>query len=156
MAFIISLPCFLWGLLIWAGFLNQNIDLNYLSKFEGEVLDRGTTTLKARSTRGTDASVFYVNVHGLNQTLGIYRMNGNYLDLVDKINPGDLITLYYKAQGQTDINIDLVRVEKDGQVIVDASEYENKEASLIYIGFAALLFNIGYSIYYYRDKTKNM
>jgi len=154
MAIIISMPCLLWGLVIWMGFMNQNIDLNHLNKFEGEVIDRGTTIRKAKRIRDPDASVFFVNVRGLNQTLGIYRMSGNYSDLIEKINPGDSITVYYKFQERTDINIDLIQVEKDGRVLVEATEYETKESSLIYIGFVALILNIGYSIYYYRDKTK--
>ena len=154
MAIIISMPCFLWGLLIWMGFMNQNINLTYLNKFEGEVIDRGTTIRKAKTIRDPDASVFFVNVRGLNETLGIYRMSGNYSDLVEKINPGDSITVYYKFQERTDINIDLIQVEKDGQVLVEATEYERKESSLIYIGFVALIFNIGCSIFYYHDKTK--
>ena len=154
MAIIISMPCFLWGLVIWMGFTNQNIDLTYLNTFRGEVIDRGTTIRKAKRIRDPDASVFFVNVRGLNQTLGIYRMSGNYSDLVNKIIPGDSITVYYKFQEKTDINIDLIQVEKDGRVLIDATEYEKKESSLIYIGFVALLLNIGYSIYYYHDKTK--
>lgn len=151
MAIVISMPCFLWGLMIWMGLMNQNIDLGRLNKFEGEVIERGTTT---KSTTKTNSNVFYLKIHGLNQTLGIYRITGDYSDLLKQINPSDSITVYYKFQEPKEINIDLVQIEKGGQILVNASEFEQKESSLIYIGLAAIIFNVGYSIYYYRTKTR--
>jgi hypothetical protein len=119
-----------------------------LDKFTGRVSERGTTD--RRSSKIT-TTVFYLTIDGLTQPLGIYRQEGNYKELVDEIQPGDIVTVYYIGKSaDSDINIDLVQIEKNGQIIVDQKEFKKKESFLIYIGLIAGLFSVGLSVWYYN------
>jgi hypothetical protein len=74
--------------------------------------------------------------------------NGEYYN---EIQPGDIVTVYYLGQSSdSNINIDLVQIEKSGQIIVDQKEYKEKESFLIYIGLIAGLFSVGLSVWYYN------
>lgn len=145
---VIFLTSGIYFFLAYKGFTSQTIELKTLDKYTGRVIERGTTDRK--STRRT-ARVFYLTIDGLNETLGIYRQEKNYSSLVDKIQPGDIITVYYLAKSSTDnINIDLVQIEKNGEIVVDQKEFKKKESFLIYIGLIAGLFSVGLSIWYYK------
>ena len=52
-----------------------------------------------------------------------------------------------------DKNIDLVQIEKNGNILLPKNEYENKQSLLIYIG---LLFGIGTIIYSYLFYFKKL
>ncbi|WP_431242596.1 hypothetical protein ACQ9BO_22735 [Flavobacterium sp. P21] len=69
-------------------------------------------------------------------------MSKDYNDLLQKINIGDKVKVYYQANSNEDenINIDLIQLEKDGKIIIDKIEYEQKEGSLLYIGLIAGFF----------------
>ncbi|MNQ04244.1 hypothetical protein D3C85_169580 [compost metagenome] len=77
-------------------------------------------------------------------------MSQNYNDLLQKVNIGDKVKVYYQANTNKDenININLIQLEKDGKIIINKSEYEQKEGSLLYIGLIA-----GFFIFYlsYRN-----
>ena len=59
--------------------------------------------------------------------------------MLKKVNVGDKVKVYYRPSSneRENINIDLIQVEKDGQVLIGKEEYEKKESSLIYIGLIA-------------------
>lgn len=83
-------------------------------------------------------------------------MSKNYSELIEKIKPEDEIKVYYKSNSykRENVNIDLVQIEKKGNIILPKNEYENKQSFLIYIG---LIFGIGtlvYSYLFYFKKLK--
>ena len=145
---IIFLTSGIYFSLAYIGFSSQSIDIKTLDKFTGRVNERGVADRK--SSKHT-SSVFYLTIEGLPETLGIYRMEKNYSGLITTIQPGDIVTVYYmsKSTGEN-INIDLVQIEKDGQVIVDQNEFKKKNSFLIYIGLIGGLFSVGLSIWYYN------
>jgi hypothetical protein len=139
-------------LLAYKGYASQTIDIKTLNKFTGTVIERGTANRKSgrRVSR-----VFFVKIDGLRETLGIYRKEGNYSGLVGQIQPGDTVTVFYLGTSTDEsINIDLVQLEKDGQVIVDEQEFKEKESFLIYIGLIAGLFTVGFSVWYYNKHVR--
>jgi hypothetical protein len=145
---IIFLTSGIYFLLGYKGYSSQAIDIKTLDKFTGQVIERGTADRK--STKHT-SRVFYLTIEGLTETLGIYRQEKNYSELVDKIQPGDIVTVYYLSKSTDEnINIDLVQIERGGEVIVDQKEFKKKESFLIYIGLIAGLFSVGLSIWYYN------
>jgi len=95
-------------------------------------------------SKGKKDEVFYVKLKDLTKKLGVYRMSKNYDDLIKKINIGDQLTIfYYGNSNQTEnVNIDLIQVERDNLILVDKSEFENKECFLIYVGIAGIIVNI--------------
>jgi len=77
-------------------------------------------------------------------------MNNNYQELIDKLVPGDEVTIYYVSRPNDDVNIDLVQIENGEKVIVNAEEFKNKESSLIYIGLVAGVLSVVGSVWYYK------
>ena len=149
---IIFLTSGIYFLLAYKGINSQSIDLKTLDKFTGRVNERGVADRK--SSKHT-SRVFYLTIHGLPETLGIYRMGKNYSGLIDMIQPGDIVTVYYLSKTTDEnINIDLVQIEKDGQIIVDESEFKKKESALIYIGLIGGLFSVGLSVWYYNKYVR--
>lgn len=145
----LSSGLYLW--FAWSAYQTQFIELDQLDKYEGIVVDRGTTQQKAGKRMST---VFYIQLEGLDETLGIYRMGGGYYGLVQQLQPGDLVTVYYISRpALKKVNIDLVQLEKDGRVIIDANEYKKKESALIYICLIGIVLSVGIGIYYLRKNT---
>jgi hypothetical protein len=145
---IIFLTSGIYFFLAYKGFSSQSVDIKTLDKFTGPVSERGVADRK--SSKGT-SRVFYLTINGLSETLGIYRMEKDYAGLIDEIQPGDTLTVYYLSKATDEnINIDLVQIERRGQIIVDQNEYKKKESALIYIGLIGGLFSVGLSIWYYN------
>ncbi len=133
--------------LAYIGYEKQLIQIDKLDKYEGQVFDRGITVRRSGKHKPT---VFYIRLVGLNETLGIYRMEGNYQGLINELRPGDRVTVYYDSKPNDDVNIDLVQIEKGDRIIVDAKEFKDKESALIYIGLIIGLLSVGGAIWYYK------
>lgn len=143
----------------YIGYKHQNIVLSDLSNHIGLVENTGETY--RIGSKGLRSLVFFVDLKGLNQRLGIYRRNNDYEDLHRRIKYSDEIKVYYEAhKSNENINIDLIQIEKEGIVIYSKKEYEKKESVLIWIGLIMGFFNILYSWFFYNKinpfKKKNM
>jgi hypothetical protein len=127
---------------IYLGYKKQKIDLSETYKTISIVENRGIDI--RYGSKGKKDKVFYIKLKDLNKKLGVYRMSKNYDDLIKKINIGDELTVfYYGNSNQTEnVNIDLIQVERDNIVLIDKSEFENKERFLIYVGIAGIIVNI--------------
>jgi len=146
-ATIILLSSGLYFALAYKGYKEQVMTLDQIDKFTGQISERGITTRKSGKRKST---VFYIRLIGLNETLGIYRMNNNYQELVDRLVPGDEVTVYYVSRPSNDVNIDLVQIENRERIIVNAEEFKNKESSLVYIGLIAGILSVFASVWYYK------
>ena len=123
--------------LAYIGYEDQNLDLSKCDQYENIVTDKGIGI--HYGSRGRKSNVFFLSLKNLDEDLGIYRMSKNYNDLLEKINVGDRVKVYYRKSSneKENINIDLIQVEKDGKILISKDEYEKKESSLIYIGLIA-------------------
>jgi hypothetical protein len=144
---LIFLSSGLYFVLAYKGYKDQSIDLKKLKTYTGQITSFGETIRKAGKGR---SKVFYVDLDGLDQRLGVYRMTRNYESILNKLNTGDIITVYYKNQNPCDVNIDLVQIEKNNTVLFDKEEYKKKESTLIWIGLLGGIFSILLSILYLR------
>jgi len=151
-AVAIFLSSFLYFFLAYIGFTKQNIDLTKCDKTIGIIEDKGID--KHYGSKGRKSDVFFIQLDNLDMKLGIYRMSRDYKDLLSKVSIGDLVTVYYKSyyDKKENVNIDLIQVEKHGNILIDKSEYEKKESALIYIGLIAGVGSVVVSIFYYRRK----
>ncbi len=135
--------------LAYIGFSKQNIDLSKYQQYENIIIDKGIDI--HYSSKGHESDVFYISLKGLDEDLGIYRMSKNYTDLLEQLNIGDKVTVYYRpSKNKENINIDLIQVEKNNKIIIDKNEYEKKESSLIYIGIVAGLGTLLMAYRYYK------
>ena len=137
----------LYFFLAYIGYGKQNLDLSKYAQYENVIIDKGIDI--HYGSKGRKSNVFYISLKDLDEDLGIYRMSKEYEDLLKKVNIGEKVKVYYRPSSneRENINIDLIQVEKDGQVLISKEAYEKKESSLIYIG---LIVGIGTLFMAYR------
>jgi hypothetical protein len=142
---------FIYIFLIKIGFEKQNIDLRNTKKVTSIVEDCGIDI--HRGSKGKIKKVFYVKLKDIDEKIGVYRFSKKYNDLINTIKNGDKITVYYigKIRPRENVNIDLIQVEKNKKVLLEKSEYEKKESSLIFIGIGGL---IAHAIIFYYSRKK--
>jgi hypothetical protein len=136
------------SLLVLKGYKSQEIDISSLNKHSGRVNSIG---IAERNSSRQKAEVFYLKLEGLEQTLGVYRMSRNYDDLLSKVSKNDFLTVFFIDDVTSDINIDLVQIEKDGHVMLAKSEYENKESYLMWIGIIGIVVILLLSMNFYYN-----
>lgn len=152
---LIFLSSGIYFFMAYIGFKNQNIDLSTLSQHNGVVEKVGLTYKKGSKFR--KILVFFVDLNGLDQRLGIFRKDKDYLDLFQNISQGDEIKVYYKLQKYTnDVNIDLVQIEKNACIIYSKNEYEKKEGAMIWIGLFFGIISILISWLYFNKRMIGM
>jgi hypothetical protein len=144
---VILLSSGLYFALAYKGYKDQNVDLKTLKTYTGQISSFGETIRTSGKYR---TKVFYVDIDGLEQRLGVYRMSRNYEPILNKLNTGDIITVYYKKQHPCDININLVQIEKNDTVLLAKEEYMKKESALIWIGLLAGIFSVLLSLWYLK------
>lgn len=147
-SFLILLTSLIYLILVFIGYKNQNIDLNSVRKQTGKVIAFGEAIRKS-----TKAKVFYIEIEGLYQRLGVYRASKNYQDILSAINKGETVTAYFNDDFSGDINIDLIQLEKKSKVIIDKREFEGKESVLIWIGLLGIAYTIFLSVRYHRKNV---
>lgn len=140
----------LYFFIAYIGYGKQNLDLSECNQYENVITDKGIDI--HYGSKGVESNVFYISLKNLDEDLGIYRMSKEYDDLLEKVNIGDKVKVYYKKSfdRKENININLIQVEKDGKIIIDKYEYENKHSSLIYIGFIAGFLTLFMSYRFYK------
>lgn len=146
---LFALTSIIYFFLAYIGYEKQNLNLCDYTQYENIVTNKGITT--HYKDERSKANVFFISLMGMKEQLGIYRMTGNYEDLSEKIIIGDKIKVYYRpsTNKREKVNIDLIQIEKDGEIIIAKDEYENKESSLIYIGLIAGFLTLFLSYRYY-------
>ena len=107
----------------YLGFTKQNINLNDYNKIESSIIKKGI-----------ESGCFFVSLKGLDQKLGVYRYTKNYEDLLNRLEIGDTIIVYYiNHKSKPDINIDLIQIEKGNQILLDKKDYERKYSIVMYV-----------------------
>jgi hypothetical protein len=135
--------------LFFLGLQNQDVDISRLSTYSGIVKDTGESY--SIRTRGRESLVFYIDLKGLDQRLGIYRMNKDYSDLHKRVRIGDEIKVYYnKHYFNENVNSDIIQIEKNGIEIYSKKEYERKQKVVMWIGLIIVIITIVYSWIYYK------
>lgn len=127
---ILGLGLFL--LLSFIGYDNQKINLEDFTKYESIVTKKGV---------GIESKVFYLKMNGLEKKIGVYRMFRNYDKLLQDIEVGDQLKIYYKPNENKNenINIDVIQIERGNKIIVNKSEYQTKYRILMAVGIIASL-----------------
>ncbi len=145
---IISVSVVILGFLLFLaivviGYKKVNTTLSEYAQYENIVLEKGELFKEHQSP------VFFLNMEGVNQLFVFYRMNKNYHDLLKEVNTGDKIKVYYERipieKGQ---HIDIIQLEKSGNVLISKNEHSGKYLLLLGGGVVACLYMIylGYRI----------
>jgi hypothetical protein len=135
--------------LAYIGYNEQDIELKRLSTYTGKIDNLGVDYLVG--AKGRRSLVFFIDLQGLDQRLGIYRMDKDYKDLYQLFTLGETITVYFQNHRNSEnININLIQIEKGGFVVLSKNEYEKKEGALIWIGLSFGILTIIISWLYYK------
>ena len=137
---ILGLGLFL--MLTYIGYDNQKVNLNDYRTYENIVTEKGTGL--RYDNRKKNSKVFYVKIKDLDKKVGVYRMFKNYDKLLNDINIGDKLKVYYKPNNykKENINIDVIQIEKGKNVILNKDEYQTKYRILMIMGILASLYMI--------------
>jgi hypothetical protein len=114
-----------------------------MNKITGSIVERGIAVRTPSYRTAVSVRVFYLKINGLDKTLEIYRMKNNYQGLLNELSTGIEVTAYYE-------DTQLVQLEKNGNVIIDSSEYKKKESALIYIGLVTGIGSVLASVWYFK------
>ncbi|MFT6216685.1 MAG: hypothetical protein ACJAS3_003100 [Roseivirga sp.] len=149
---ILSLVWFFFG--TWK-IINGSTDLNELTKFEGKLINIGTTV--TTDLKGRKSDIMYFNLQGLNQTLGLYHNTKKDYDFyINRLKKGDLIKVYFNAGGgkAENINLHVFQLEHEGEILLDHERVTrtDREVGLI-LYLVGLIFSIA-PIWFYRTKMK--
>ena len=138
---ILGLGLFL--LLSFIGYDNQKINLEDFTKYENIVTEKGVG-LRYEDRRNRNSKVFYVKLNGLEKKFGVYRMFKNYDKLLQDIEIGDQLKIYYIFNENKNeiVNIDVIQIEKGNDIILNKSEYQTRYRILMIIGILASLYMI--------------
>ncbi len=115
---------------------DATIDMDTLDQYSGQIIDKGTTTHESSTKYGTRISdVFYIRLKGLDEILATYNMGQNYDRLNNSLKIGDSVKVFYQASLKKNVaNIETYQIEKDGQIILNNSEYRNKSMKGVIVG----------------------
>ncbi|WP_299112968.1 hypothetical protein [uncultured Winogradskyella sp.] len=103
------------------GFQYQNIDLSSISKVYGKVSIFEICEPKNHS------KLLCVNLIDNDIQFGVYRYSKNFSDLLDKIDLGNLIEIYFiPHKNNSSINLDVVQIEQNDLIILSKKEFEEK------------------------------
>ncbi len=151
---LVLLSSIIYFFLAHIGYENSHINLDKIDSEIGTVDEVGIT--QRIGTKGEKSKVFFIQLDNVEKKLGVYRMSKNYADLIEHIKVEDEIKVYYKSKSdkRENVNIDLVQIEKKGNIILPKSELENKQSFLIYIGLFFGFGTIIFSYLYYVKKPK--
>ena len=126
---------------------DATVDMDRLDQYSGQIIDKGVTTHESSTKYGTKTSdVFFIRLKGLDQILATYNMGQNYDRLNKDLQIGDTVKVFYRTSLKRDvINIDTYQIEKNGQIILDNSEYRSKSMKGVIIGSVGIvvMFAIG-------------
>lgn len=117
------------------------LNLEETTKAKGQLKKAYTTTRQTGGQGLKSRTVFAFNMENVEQTLGAYRPSQDYSALMQKLQVGDTITVYYSPNASDAINIDVYQIEKSGEVVLDYDGYDKNHR------FAAILCGIFGSIF---------
>jgi hypothetical protein len=141
---------------IGMGFQGRKLELRDTVRREGTVETVGTIRLRNQSTRVPDRMVFSIQFSDMRERFNVSRRNENYADLIENIQVGDSLIVYFRHNNSQseNRNVGVVQIEKNGKIILDISEFKDRQTARIYMGFFGLLALLVVAIFYYRDRKK--
>lgn len=147
-AILIFLASAIFFCLAYIGYKKQHIDLSTLDRLTGIVEERGTDYADSKAK----PLVFFVKFRNVDQTLGVYRKDESYADLIERVSPGDALTAYFVGTKSGKINIDLVQLERNGFVILKKEAYEKKYHFLMYLGVVVGILFVALACLQYKQR----
>ena len=120
---------------------DTNLDLTKTTIVKGHIIKSYLTTRRTGGKIKRNMPIFAFNLDNLSQTLGAYRPSHNYSKLINNLQPGDFVTVYYRHNKYNDINIDVFQIEKGREIILDYETYNiNHTNGAILIGVIGIVF----------------
>ncbi len=126
-----------------------NINLSKSKYIIGQVTFTDIRQIQNFTIRWTSYSrVFYFKLNNSNQNFAVHRAYEVYNDLQSNIKVGDTVKVYYRSSIM-DYNRHVFQVEKDGNILVDYKDYNEKASGWTGIGlFAGIIILIGFIMWF--------
>ncbi len=141
------------GLLIflfvtYIGFSKLNKDLSEYCFYENLII-----TKEVKSS-DNDSEIFSLRLQDFNGDFIYYRASGDYYDLQNTIDIGDRLKIYYESNtGQKKADSEIIQIERNGKILVAASEHKTKYIILFLVGILSVVYIIYLGYRYLRKKS---
>lgn len=129
-----------------------NINLNKTTQTTGKVTDLGITdkTSRVGGRMNIKGKVFYLRLDNSKETLATYRPEQDYSKLLEKINIGDTITVYYYASNGNELNLDVFQIVKNGEIVQDYESYNKNHQTIAWVTGILGVLIITFGIFSYK------
>ncbi|ARN77106.1 hypothetical protein BST97_03350 [Nonlabens spongiae] len=150
---VINIISILLGLLIflfvaYIGFSNLNKDLSQYSYYENLIVT------KEVKTSDNDSEIFSLRLKEVNNEFSYYRISEDYNDLQNSIDIGDRIKIFYDSNAdEKNPNSEIIQIEKNGKILLAASEHKTKYIILFIIGILSVTYMLYLGYRYLRKKS---
>ncbi|QJX45921.1 hypothetical protein HMJ29_02795 [Hymenobacter taeanensis] len=139
-------------------FSNSSADLSGLDIGEGVVEKRGVMPHQSRAANGlrVSSTLFFVKLSGLSQLLAVYYPGQEYRFLLNSIQVGDTLKIWYRHSSDQDVpNLNTYQITKRNQIVLNQEEYRGKETLAGYIALAGAVVTVWLGIRQDRKYRKN-
>lgn len=137
--FILASCCLIGGF-IFTTLEDKNLsNLDYANE---SITSKGITKIKG--ARG-NVDAFYLNVKSSNQKIIYSNPIQNYNDLLNNLNIGDSIKVYFEKSG-IDSNYEILQLEKNKDILISLETYNTKMKIAGFIGLLGGILLIGLTV----------
>lgn len=125
-----------------------NLDLNNVDRINGTVVTSKVTEKSSivGGKTSVKGNIFNFRLDNSDENFALHRPSQNYSDLVEQIKLGDTISVFYRKQNNTDLNLDVYQIEKNKRVLQDYNTRNSTYKKLSWftgiLGFGLLAFGI--------------
>lgn len=150
---IVNIIFILVGLLIflfvtYIGFGNLNKDLSQYSYYEKLIVAKEVTT------SDNDSKIYSLILQDFEGDFSYYRASEDYNDLQNFIDIGDTVIIYYESnKDEKKANSEIIQIERNGKILVAASEHKTKYTILFIVGIMSVTYMIYLGYRFLRKKS---
>jgi hypothetical protein len=126
---IIAFGIVLFLLLAFIGYKNIVFNLSDFKQYENVVTFKGEMYTKR----------FYLNLMGSDKTFTLHRISKDYNDLLQEIEIGDTVRIYFQENEKANQFIEIIQLEKNETTVISKKENSFKYSIIFIISISAAL-----------------
>ena len=137
---------------------HSELELRDTIKIEGTVESVGIIRQRLQIRGRRDPLIFSIQLSDRDERFNVFRQNEDYADLIENIQVGDRLIVYFRRNNsqRENRNVGVVQIEKNGEMLLDISEFNTRERTRMYYGIFGLLVCVFILFALLRDKFSTL